>query len=333
MERPTASDVRNAIAARHWLWPAWRSQEANLGDRVFRWLAAFAALSVVVLLFGITAEMARAAASSLERFGFGFVSSSEWDPVRDSFGALPFIYGTLVSSALALLIAVPISLGVAVFLSELAPGFIRRPLGFLVELLAAIPSVVYGLWGVFVLAPWMREVLQPILAEGLGFLPLFQGPTRGFGLLAGGIILAIMILPTIASVSRDVMRAVPGAYREAALAMGATRWETVRLAVLPIARSGIVGAILLGLGRALGETMAVTMVIGNRAEITASLFGPGATLASVIANEYTEASGDLHLAALSELGLLLFGVTLLLNICARVLVWRVSRIPGGRRAL
>jgi phosphate transport system permease protein len=220
---------------------------------------------------------------------------------------------------------------VAIFLAELAPGWVRGPLGFIVELLAAIPSVVYGLWGVFVLAPWLREAVEPGLARVLGFLPLFQGTPRGFGMLAGGLILAIMILPTIASVSRDVMRAVPTIYREGALALGATRWEAVRIAVLPHARSGIVGAIILGLGRALGETMAVTMVIGNRAEISSSLFAPAATMASVVANEYTEASGDLYLAALSELGLLLFVVTVVLNVVARLLVWRVGRVPGGAR--
>jgi phosphate transport system permease protein len=206
---------------------------------------------------------------------------------------------------------------------------VRRPLGFVVELLAAIPSVVYGLWGIFVLAPWLRQTVQPALGKALGWTPLFSGTPRGFGMLAGGLILAIMILPTIASVSRDVMRAVPVVFREGALALGATRWETVRTAVLPMARSGIVGAVILGLGRALGETMAVTMLIGNRGEVSLSLFDPSATMASVIANEYAEASGDLYMSALSELGLLLFAVTVLLNIIARVLVWRVGRPLGG----
>lgn len=269
--------------------------------------------------------MVRASMLSLRRFGFSFITSTEWDPVRDAYGALPFIYGTVVSSLLALLVAVPVSLGVAIFLSELAPGWLRRPAGFLVELLAAVPSVIYGLWGIFVLAPWLREVVQPPLASALGFLPFFQGTPRGYGLMAGGLILAIMILPTISSVSREVMRAVPLQLREGALALGATRWETVRTAVLPAARSGIVGAVILGLGRALGETMAVTMVIGNRAEISLSLLDPSYTMASVIANEFTEASGDLYLSALAELGLLLFGVTVALNIVARVLVLRIAR--------
>jgi phosphate transport system permease protein len=310
----------------------WRlrlAREVNLGDRIFRGLSATFAAGAVLTLVAMGVQMARASAHSMRQFGFGFVYGTEWDPVHDIFGALPFIYGTLVSSLLALVIAVPIALGCATYLAELAPGYVRRPLGFLVELLAAIPSVVYGLWAIFVLAPWLRETVQPPLASGFSFLPLFKGIPRGYGMLAGGLVLAIMILPTIASISRDVMRAVPNVFREGALALGATRWEAVRVAVLPPARSGIVGAIVLGLGRALGETMAVTMVIGNRAEISASLFAPSATMASVIANEYTEASSDLYLSALSELGLLLFAVTLLLNIIARFLVWRVSRMPGG----
>jgi phosphate transport system permease protein len=309
----------------------WRASggETNLGDRLFRLLTAVFAASAVLTLAAMAIQMTRASALSLHRFGLGFITGRDWNPVRETYGALPFIYGTVVSSLLALLIAVPVSLGVAIFLSELAPGWIRRSLGFVVELLAAIPSVVYGLWGIFVLAPWLRVTVEPGLERWLGFLPLFRGTPRGFGMLAGGIILSIMILPTIASVSRDVMRAVPNTLREGALALGATRWEVVRGVVLPAARSGVVGAIILGLGRALGETMAITMVIGNRAEISASLLDPAQTMASVIANEYTEASADLYLAALSEIGLLLFGVTVLLNIVARLLVWRVGRLPQG----
>jgi phosphate transport system permease protein len=233
----------------------------------------------------------------------------------------------VVSSLLALVIAVPLSLGVAISLSELVPSWARAPIGFVVELLAAIPSVVYGLWGIFVLVPWLRDNVEPILSSLLGFLPLFKGIPNGYGMLAGAIILAIMIVPTIAAVSRDVLRAVPHTQREAALALGATRWEAIRVAVLPYARSGVVGGVLLGLGRALGETMAVTMVIGNKPAISASVFQPAATMASVIANEYAEATGDLHLAALSELGLLLFGVALLMNVLARLLVWRVAKAP------
>jgi phosphate transport system permease protein len=232
---------------------------------------------------------------------------------------------------LALLFAVPVSLGVAIFLSELAPSWLRGPVGFLVELLAAVPSVVYGLWGIFALAPWLRETVEPLLGRSLGFLPFFRGPQNGFGMLAGGIILAIMITPTISSVSREVLRAVPSSLREGALGLGATPWEAVRVAVLPLARSGLVGATILGLGRALGETMAITMVIGNRAEISASLFAPSYTMASVIANEFTEATGSLYLSSLAEVGLLLFVVTVLLNILARILVWRVGRMPEAGR--
>jgi len=305
--------------------------EGNLGDRIFRFVTGAFAAGTVLLLAAMALQMTRASALSLHRFGFSFITSTDWDPVQDRFGALAFVFGTVASSLLALAIAVPVALGVAILLAELAPSWVRKPLGFVVELLAAIPSVVYGLWGIFLLAPWLRDVVQPWLQKSLGFLPFFHGVPRGFGMLAGGLILAIMILPTIASVSRDVLRSVPGAYREGALALGATPWEAIRYAVLPNARSGIVGAVILGLGRALGETMAVTMVIGNRAGISLSLFDPSATLASVIANEYTEASGDLYLSALSELGLLLFGVTVVLNIIARLLVWRVGRMPGGAR--
>jgi len=299
---------------------------------VFRGFTAVFAASMILLLVAMVVELAMASSSSLTRFGLGFVVGTDWDPVHESFGALPFIFGTVVSSILALVIAVPIALGVAVFLSELCPARLAKPLGFVVELIAAIPSVVLGLWGIFVLAPWLRESIQPFLHDHFGWLPLFDGTPRGVGMMCGGIILAIMILPTIASVSRDVLRAVPNTQREGALALGATRWETVWRVVLPFARSGIVGATILGLGRALGETMAITMVIGNRAEISWSLLDPGYTMASVIANEFTEAGTELHLAALAEIGLLLFVVTLLLNVGARALVWRVSRLPGGGRS-
>jgi phosphate transport system permease protein len=276
-------------------------------------------------------EMGRASKLSLAEFGLGFLTGSDWNPVRDHYGALPFVFGTVVSSILALCISVPISLGIAIYLSELAHPKLKTPMGFLVELLAAVPSVVYGLWGIFALAPWLRERVEPLLAKTLGFLPLFQGPHQGFGMLAGGIILAIMITPTISSVSREVLRAVPHALREGAIGLGATRWEVVRVAVLPYAKSGLVGAVILGLGRALGETMAITMVIGNRSEISLSLFAPSYTMASVIANEFTEATGQLYLSALAEVGLLLFFVTVALNVFARLLVWRVGKLPEGGR--
>jgi phosphate transport system permease protein len=300
--------------------------ELNWGDFWFRRATAASALLLLVVLGAIALEMALSSGQSLRAFGLGFAVGSVWDPVQRVFGALPFIYGTVVSSLLALALAVPISVGIAIYLSELAPSWLRGPLGFLVELLAAVPSVVYGLWGIFVLAPWLRDFVQPWLAGALGFLPFFRGPQHGFGMLAGGVVLAIMITPTISSVAREVLRAVPLSLREAALALGGTRWEAVRMAVLPYARSGLIGATLLGLGRALGETMAITMVIGNRAEISASLFAPGYTMASVIANEFTEATDTLHLSALAEVGLLLFVVTVILNLLARMLIWRVASL-------
>ncbi len=262
---------------------------------------------------------------SLRAFGWRFLVTSRWDPVAEVFGAVPFVYGTLMSSLLALLIAVPLSIGGAIYLAELAPLWVRTPVAFLIELLAAVPSVVYGLWGIFVLAPWLRRWVQPALGTSLGFLPLFQGPPYGVGMLAAGLILSIMIIPYITAVSREVLLAVPNSQREAALGLGATRWETTRLAVLRYGRSGLIGAVLLGLGRALGETMAVTMIIGNRPEVSASLFAPGYTMASVIANEFAEATSDLYVAALVEIALLLIVVTVIVNALARVLVWRVGR--------
>jgi phosphate transport system permease protein len=260
-----------------------------------------------------------------------FITGQDWDPVQESFGALPFMYGTLVTSAIAILVAVPIAVGLAVFLVEMAPEQFRPIVSFPLELLAAIPSVVYGLWGFFVLVPWVREWLEPLLGSTLGFLPLFRGPPIGLGYLAGGLILVVMILPTIASVSIEVLRTVPRSLREAALALGATRWEAIRMVVLPYGRAGILGASLLGLGRALGETMAVTMVIGNSPEIHASLFAPGYSLPAVIANEFAEATGSVHTGALAALGLILFGITFLLNSLARLLV-RASRGRKEARA-
>ncbi len=305
--------------------------EGNAGDALFRWItAAFGALVLCVLL-AMAVNIARTGAPALAHFGPGFAFRSVWDPVREVFGALPFIYGTVVSSLLALCIAVPIALGIAIFLSELAPQGVRGPIAFAVELLAAVPSVIYGLWGIFVLAPWLRNHVEPALNRTLGFLPFFRGPSQGIGMLAGAVILAIMILPTVSSVSREVLRAVPLTLREGALALGATRWETIRRTVLPYARSGLVGAVILGLGRALGETMAVTMVIGNRPDISVSLFAPAYTMASVLANEFTEATSALHVSSLAAIGFLLFVLTLLLNVIARLLVWRVGRLPGGAR--
>jgi phosphate transport system permease protein len=304
----------------------------GLGDRLYRALILASVWAVLILAVGLAAALSWESWPAIRAFGLRFLVTSHWAPVAGEFGALPFIYGTLVSSLLALLIAVPLSLGAAIFLAELAPAWIRPPVAFLIEMLAAVPSVVYGLWGIFVLVPWLRDWVQPPLGRALGFLPLFQGPPYGIGMLAAGLILAIMVVPYITSVSREVLLAVPGSQREAALGLGATRWETTRIAVLRYGRSGLIGAILLGLGRALGETMAVTMVIGNRPEIAASLFAPGYTMASVLANEFTEATSDLYVSALVEIGLLLLVVTVLVNGLARVLVWTVGAAParGGR---
>ena len=301
-------------------------------DSGFKKATTLIALFVVALTLFLVYDMATNSLPSIQKLGARFLFTSTWDPVKEDFGALPFIYGTIVSSFLALLIATPVSLGIAIYLAELAPQFIRQPLSFLVELLAAIPSVVYGLWGIYGLAPFLRETIQPFLARYLGFLPIFKGEFYGVSMFTAGIILSIMIIPTISSVSREVFLAVPSSQREAALALGATSWEKIRLAVLGYSRSGVLGAVILGLGRAVGETMAVTMVIGNRPEISASLFAPSYTMASVIANEFTEATSNLYLSALIEIGLVLFFVTLLINIAARVLIWKVSnKVEGGIR--
>ena len=300
-------------------------ERANYGDRIFKLLLTVAALAVPVLLSFLVYELWSGADLAIQRFGLDFITTSVWDPVAEQFGALPLIFGTLLSSLIALIIAVPLSLGVAIYLTEFAPKSVRQPVAFLIGLLAAIPSVVYGLWGIFVLVPALRTTAFPLLRKLFGFLPLFQGPIYGPSMLAAGIILAIMIMPYIMSVSREVLLAVPKTQREASLALGATRWEAVTSAVIPYARSGIIGAIILGLGRALGETMAVTMLIGNRHEIAASLFAPGYTMAAAIANEFSEAVGDMHISALAYVAFVLFMVTVLVNAAARLLIWRVAR--------
>ncbi|MGH2426280.1 MAG: phosphate ABC transporter permease subunit PstC, partial [bacterium] len=305
-----------------------RSSVRATGDRLFQLLLATTAAGIPLIMGAMLLALIAAARPAIERFGLAFFVSSTWDPVAGEFGVLPFIYGTLVSSTLALLISVPLGIATAVFLSELAPSWLRSPIRFLVELLAAIPSVVYGLWGIFVLVPWVRVVLTPALKGTLGFLPLFTGPPLGIGMLTAGIILSVMVVPFIVAVSTEVMRAVPRSQREAALALGATGWETTRKAVIPYARSGIMGAIFLALARALGETMAVTMVIGNVPQIKASLLAPAYTVSAVIANEFAEATEDLYVSALVFAGLALFLVTVIVNILARVLVSRVARGPG-----
>ena len=299
-------------------------REVNTGDVAFRAVTgAFATITLVILIV-IAFALSLASKQTIHEYGFGFLTSTDWDPIEghEAYGALPFIFGTLATAALALCISVPVSLGIAIFLAELAPDWLKRPLGFMVELLAAVPSVIYGLWGFFVLRPIMIQHVEPLLGN--------KSP-MGNDVLLASVVLAIMILPTVSSVSREVLRAVPNVQREGALALGATRWEMVRTVVLPYARSGISGAIVLGLGRALGETMAVTMLIGNKPQIKASLFEPAATMASVIANQYPEAHGR-QLSALTEIGLVLFALTLALNVVARLLVWRVGRLPGGSRS-
>lgn len=296
------------------------------GDRLYQILLILATLAVMGLVFGIGYELWQNSALSRQAFGWKFLITSDWDPaLNDVFGALPFIYGTLITSVIALFAAIPLGIGAAIFLAELAPDWLSRPLGFLAELLAAVPSVVYGLWGLFVYIPVFVRPTSDALNKTLGFLPLFQGPVFGPSRLAAGLLLAIMIFPTITAVSRDVLRAIPDHQREAALALGSTRWEMIAQVLLPYGTSGLFGAIILGLGRALGETIAVTMVIGNNLDLSASLLHPGYTMASVIANEFTEATFDLYLQALIEVGLILFVITLLINLIARLLIWRVSQ--------
>jgi phosphate transport system permease protein len=324
---PEAAQIRKYLLSRG---------NSAMADRGFRWLMVLCALSIFGIVVLIAVELMNRSKLAWGQFGLDFFYTAfidpsthkpmYWDPVNGHFSAIPFLYGTLVSSFLALLLAVPLAIGVAVFLTEMCPHMLRAPLAFLTELLAAIPSVIYGLWAVFVLVPLLREHLNPWLIKGFGWSGFFgdDNPT-GLGFVAAGIILAIMILPIISSLTREVMTAVPQSQREAVLALGATRWEMIRVGVLRNARIGIVGAIILGLGRALGETMAVTMVIGNSPEVHRSLLANGSSMASVIANEFAEASGDLHLSALMEIGLALFIVTIIVNAIARLLVWAVTR--------
>ena len=320
---PDAPEARGEVA--------WHEAVSRSGDRVYRIAITVSALAVPLLLLALLVAVTVAAWPALRQFGFAFLVTSDWDPVNGRFGAAPAIFGTLVSSLLAIAIATPLALGVAIFLSEFAPRWVRQPLSFFVDLLAAIPSVVFGLWGIFVLVPVLREHVMPFLANDLhlGATPFFSGPAYGTSMLAAALILAIMVLPYISAVSREVLLAVPRSQREAALALGATRWEMIRTAVIPFAKSGIIGGVILGLGRALGETMAVTMLIGNRPEISASLFAPGYTMASLIANEFSEATGDLHVAALMAVGFVLFLLTFAVNVIARLLVARTARMSGG----
>ncbi|MGD0575992.1 MAG: phosphate ABC transporter permease subunit PstC [Anaerolineales bacterium] len=307
------------------LFRAWRH-----GDLVSDILVRLSSIGVVVLVGSIGYELWTHSAESRLAFGLRFLVTAQWDPaLKQVFGALPFIQGTLVTSLVALVIALPMGLGTAIFLAEMAPAWLRQPVGFLVEMLAAVPSVVYGVWGLFAFIPSFVFPLALGLRDSLGFLPVFAGPVFGPSRLAASLVLAIMILPTIAAVSRDVFSAIPQAQREAALALGATHWEMISQVLVPYGLSGFLGAAVLALGRALGETMAVTMVIGNTLDLSPSLLHPGYTMASLIANEFTEATGNLYLSALIEIGLVLFFITLILNFLARLLVWRVSRRAAG----
>jgi phosphate transport system permease protein len=307
-----------------------RASSGEVPDRIFKSAMTACALAVLGVLVLIIYELVSGSGLSWHAFGFKFFGGSDWNPVSEQFGALPFIYGTLVSSLVALVIAVPLAVGVAVFTTEMCPKALRAPLSFFVELLAAIPSVIYGLWAMFILVPLLSGYVEPFLSKTLGWTGLFEGAPYGIGMLAAGIILAIMIIPIISSITREVLMVVPQHQREGVLALGATRWEMIRMGVLRNARAGIVGGIILGLGRALGETMAVTMVIGNRPEIAKSLFAPGYTMASVLANEFSEATGDVYLSALVEIGLALFLVTIIVNALAQVMVWSVTRGQPAR---
>ena len=299
------------------------------GDEIARIITFLFAASVVLITMLLVFELWRDSALARHTFGFHFFRTSVWDPIFDQFGALPFMYGTVVTAAVSLLIAVPLGIGAAIFLAELAPARLSDTLEFFIDLLAAVPSVIYGLLGVFIVVPLMRDYLQPGLKKSLGFLPIFQGPGYGIGFLTAGIVLAIMVIPYIISVSREVLLSVPRDQREAALSLGSTRWESTWKVVVPFARGGILGSIFLALARALGETMAVTMVIGNTAAISASLFSPGYSIAAVIANELTEATSTLHYQSLIELGLVLFILTFILNGLARLLILATSQRGGG----
>jgi phosphate transport system permease protein len=296
----------------------------DTSDLIFRRALAVFPIAILILVAGIFFQLVSSSIPSINKFGLGFLYHSTWDPVAENFGALPFIFGTCLTSLVALLLAVPIGIGTAIYLAEYAPPFVSKSISILVDLLAAIPSVIYGLWGIFVLVPFMFQVLQPFLGKYFGFLPFFQGPNYGVGFLAASIMLAVIIIPFIISVSREVIMAVPSVYKESAYALGATRWEAMSNIVLSHGKVGILGAVILALGRAIGEVMAVTMIIGNNVKISASLFSPGYTLASVIANEFAEADTNLYLSALIEIALVLFIVSIIVNILARLLIWKVT---------
>jgi len=299
------------------------------GDRLFRWLTALFAGAILLILALMIFEMTKESLPAIVKFNWKFLTVNNWDVVQEDYGSLAFLFGSVVSSVLAILLATPLSVATALFITEVAPGRIGSLAASLIELLAAIPSVIYGLWGVLVMAPWLQKTVQPWLVDHFGFLPFFNGAPYGVSMMAGVLILAIMIIPIITAISREVLLAVPQSQREAAVALGATKWETIKIAVLPYGRSGILGGVILGLGRAIGETMAVTMVIGNTPQISLSLLAPAYTMPSVIANEFAEATNALHSAALMEIGLLLLIVTLIINVFARLLIWKVTKGQKG----
>ena len=307
-------------------------QRLRLRDTVFRHLTRGSAIVVLVILSGIIASLIYGSLPALGAYGFGFLVTQVWNPVTEKFGALAAIYGTIVTSFIAMLIAVPVGLFISLFLTELCPMWLRRPIGIAIELLAGIPSIIYGIWGLFVFAPFLQQTLQPFLINTLGEIPgiggLFAGPPYGIGILTAGLILAIMVLPFITSISRDVFTAVPPVLKEAAYGLGCTTWEVVRYVVLPYARVGVIGGVMLGLGRALGETMAVTFVIGNAHRISGSLLAPGTTISATIANEFTEAVGDLYTSALIALGLILFVITFIVLAAARYMLMRLNARIG-----
>jgi phosphate transport system permease protein len=307
-------------------------QRLRLGDIAFRHLTRFAAIIVLLVLSGIIVSLIHGAWPALQKFGFGFLTSEVWNPVTEKFGAIAPVYGTLVTSLIAMLIAVPVGLFIAMFLTELCPIWLRRPIGIAIELLAGIPSIIYGIWGLFVLAPFLQQHVQPFIIDLFGNIPvlsaLFAGPPYGIGILTAGLILAIMVLPFITSISRDVFDAVPTVLKEAAYGLGCTTWEVSRHVVLPFTRVGVIGGVMLGLGRALGETMAVTFVIGNAHRVSPSLFAPGTTISATIANEFTEAVGDLYTSSLIALGLILFVITFIVLAVARLMLMRLNARGG-----
>ncbi|MBP1751206.1 MAG: phosphate transporter rane protein 1, PhoT family [Geobacteraceae bacterium] len=324
-----SSTGRKAVSAEQSVSQTRSMKKILSGDSIFKGITICFALSILFILLLMVYEMGRESFPSIRQFGLKFITSSTWDAVAEDFGALPFIYGSVISSLLALLLATPLSVGTAIFVTEISQKRIGGIISALVELLAAIPSVIYGLWGVLVMAPWLQRSVQPFLIDHFGYLPFFQGAPYGVSMMAAVIILMIMIVPIITSISKEVLMAIPQSQREAAVALGATRWEMIRMAVLPYGRSGILGAVILGLGRAIGETMAVTMVIGNTPQISLSLLSPAYTMPSVIANEFAETTTRMHSAALMEIGLILLAVTLLVNVLARLLVWSVTRGTAG----